>query len=159
LDAALTDPGGISDSDTSLVISGVSSPELWPTAGLILIEAEADNTAEYIAYTSFASSGGGSYTLGGLVRARLNTTASEHGEDAVVRLRTDFCLLPGGACAFLATSIGTTNPITLNYNRQVPGPGSTPDGFAVGRLINIDGEVLETTVLTPAGDQSPNGSK
>jgi hypothetical protein len=141
VDAVVSDPGGISGADNSVTIAGVHEATLWPSSGLLLIEAEGANAAEYVAYASIANNGDGTYTLGGLARAQLGTSAGSHGDGAIARLRVDFCLVPGGASAYLSASVNdSSNPVSVAFERMVPGPGSA--GFVAGREIVVDNEVL-----------------
>ena len=56
---------------------------------------------------------------------------------------TPVCVIPNGCTAYLDGAIGTDDPVTITYKNLLNGPGA--DGFAVGRIVQIDVEIMTIT--------------
>ena len=56
---------------------------------------------------------------------------------------TPVCVIPTGCVAYLNGAIGTDDPVTITYKNLLNGPGA--DGFAVGRIVQIDVEIMTIT--------------
>ncbi len=160
--AAISDPDGITATDTAIVIGNVENPELWPASnGLILIKAEGTNTDEYVIYSSMVNNGNGTYTLTGCQRGQKGTAASAHSNGAVVQQITDYCVIPGGWTAKIADAglNNTTNPATFTISDLVLGPGSS--GPAVGDVLQCENEQLTITAVNGTSitaNRGANGS-
>lgn len=147
LSATLVDAGGILAADTAMVIGQPARIEQWPaTDGLCVIRAEGLNTQEYIRYATLVDNEDGTWTLTGCSRAQRATSASDHGEGAEVELRSDYCLMPGGASGYVNNSgINNDTDVTSVFEMRelVLGPGT--EGFEVGAVLDVDGERMLVT--------------
>ena len=56
---------------------------------------------------------------------------------------TPVCVIPNGCTAYLDGAIGTDDPVTITHKNLLNGPGA--DGFAVGRIVQIDVEIMTIT--------------
>lgn len=56
---------------------------------------------------------------------------------------TPVCVIPTGCVAYLDGAIGTDDPVTITYKNLLNGPGAA--GFAVGRIVQIDVEIMTVT--------------
>lgn len=152
--ARINDSDGITASDTTITIDGMEAGETWPASGLIKIE------SEYIRYATINYQGSGKAVLSNCTRAQSASAAATHANDVIVEQLTDYCIIPGGATAYIANTSGiNATDTTITVTGVLNGPGN--NGFAAGDVLQCETEQMTVTavvsdVLTVA--RGANGS-
>ena len=138
--AYINDSDGITAVDTTITIDNMENGDAWPSSGLIKIE------SEYITYSAINYQGSGTAILSGCSRAQKSTTAAAHADNIVVYQLTDYCVIPGGAAAYISNAGGlASGDASITYTGLVNGPGNS--GFSVGDILQCESEQMIVTAV------------
>ena len=137
----VNDSDGITASDTTITVDSMEAGDTWPSSGLIKIE------SEYIRYATINYQGSGKAILSSCSRAQNGSTAATHADNAIVEQLTDYCIIPGGATAYISNAAGLTAADTsITYTGLINGPGNTV-GIAVGDTLQCEAEQMTVTAV------------
>jgi hypothetical protein len=150
--ALINDADGITAVDTTITLDTVEDIDAWPETGLILIG------SEYITYGAIDKQTSTTAVLSGCTRGANSSTAATHANDVTVYQLTDYCVIPGGATAYLTADI-SASATSFAFSGLVNGPDN--DGFAVGDTLQMGTEqaivtAVESNTLTVS--RGANGS-
>ena len=137
--AHINDSDGITVADTTITIDGMENADTWPSSGTVKID------DEYITYATINQQGSGKAILSGCSRAQNSTTAATHKDNAVVYQLTDYCIIPGGATAYMSKAMSSSDT-AITYSGLINGPGN--DGFSVGDILQIEAEQTLISAVT-----------
>ena len=136
----VNDADGITASDTTITVDSMEAGETWPASGLIKID------SEYIRYATINYQGSGKAVLSNCSRAQNGSTAAIHADNAIVEQLTDYCIIPGGATAYISNAAGLTAADTsITYTGLINGPGN--NGIAVGDTLQCETEQMTVTAV------------
>jgi len=150
--ALINDADGITAVDTTITLDTVEDIDAWPETGLILIG------SEYITYGAIDKQTSTTAVLSGCTRGANSSTAATHANDVTVYQLTDYCVIPGGATAYLTADL-SASATSFAFSGLVNGPDN--DGFAVGDTLQMGTEqaivtAVESNTLTVS--RGANGS-
>lgn len=137
--AYINDSDGITTADATITIDGMENADTWPSNGLVKID------DEYITYATINQQGSGKAILSGCSRAQKGSKAAIHADNAVVYQLTDYCVIPGGAAAYISNALAAGDT-SITYSGLVNGPDN--NGFSVGDTLQIEGEQATVTAVT-----------
>ena len=136
--ARVNDADGITVSDTTITLDNMEAGETWPASGLVKIE------SEYIRYATINYQGSGKAVLSSCSRAQNSSVAATHANDVIVEQLTDYCIIPGGAAAYIANAAGLSAADTsITFTGLLNGPGN--NGFAAGDILQCETEQMTVT--------------
>ena len=136
----VNDSDGITASDTTITVDSMEAGETWPSSGLIKIE------SEYIRYATISYQGSGKAVLSNCSRAQNGSTAAIHADNTIVEQLTDYCIIPGGATAYISNAAGLTAADTsITYTNLLNGPGN--NGIVVGDILQCEAEQMTVTAV------------
>ena len=137
----INDSDGITASDTTITVDSIQAGDTWPSSGLIKIE------SEYIRYATINYQGSGKAILSSCSRAQNGSTAAVHADNTIVEQLTDYCIIPGGATAYIGNASGiAAGDTSITYTNLLNGPGNTA-GLAVGDTLQCEAEQMTVTAV------------
>ena len=136
--ALINDSDGITAADQTITLDNVENIDAWPATGLIQIE------SEYITYGAIDKQANNAAVLSSCTRAAKGSTAATHANNTTVYQLTDYCVIPGGATAYLTADI-SASATSFAFTGLVNGPDN--NGFAVGDTLQMGTEQAIVTAV------------
>ncbi len=136
--ALINDSDGITAVDKTITLDNVEDIDAWPATGLIQIG------DEYITYGAIDKQTATTAVLSSCTRGAKDSTAAAHADNVTVYQLTDYCVIPGGATAYLTAEI-SASAASFAYDGLLNGPDN--NGFAVGDTLQMGTEQALVTAV------------